>query len=92
MITFEEAKTIGLKACIAKLGREFVKSNKGRASAGYGKRKNAVFCFVGVDPEPSDKSQGLLLDHVKFPYRASCTVSLIDGMVEFVEHVVPEKK
>lgn len=89
MMTFEEAKNVGIKACISKLGKEFVKSNKGNASAGYGKRKNSVFCFVGVDPDGNKKSEGLLLDSVPFPYRASCEVSLKDGEITWVEHVTP---
>lgn len=93
MFTVIEAKEIGIKACIEKLGKEFVKENAGRGSAGYGKHDNSVFCFIGVDPDSTTRSEGrILLDSVPFPYRASCNVSLVDGSVEFVEHVVPEKE
>lgn len=90
MITVEEAKNIGIQACIKKLGAKFVKDNAGNSSAGYGKRKESVYCFVGVDDSATDKSQGLLLDSVKFPYRVSCEVSLIDGAITFLECIVPQ--
>ena len=92
MLTVIEAKDIGLKACVKELGKDFVKENAGKGSAGYGKHDNHVFCFVGVDPESVTRSEGLLLDSVPFPYRASCNVSLVDGSVEFVEIVMPEKE
>lgn len=91
MITVEEAKNIGIQACIKKLGKTFVKENAGNSSAGYGKRKNSVYCFVGVDNEKRDMSGGLLLDSVKFPYRASCDVSLENGEITFIECVAPKK-
>ena len=89
MLTIIEAKDIGLKACIKKLGKDFVKENAGRGSAGYGKHDNSVFCFVGVDPDSVTRSEGLLLDSVPFPYRASCNVSLVDGAITWIEHVTP---
>jgi hypothetical protein len=92
MLTVIEAKEIGINACIEKLGKEFVKENSGRASSGYGKHDDMVFCFVGVDPELIADSEVLSLDRVPFPYRASCNVSLMGGSVEFVEIVIPEKE
>ena len=90
MITVEEAKKIGIQACIKKLGKEFVKENAGHSSAGYGKRQDSVFCFVGVDNERNNHSRGLILDSIKFPYRVSCEVSLIDGSISFLECIVPQ--
>ena len=90
MITFEEAKKIGIDACVEKIGNTLVETNKERATFGCGQHGEAVFCFVGVDTENRDLSQGLLLDSTsKFPYMASCNVSLIDGTVEFLDCVVP---
>ena len=94
MLNVEAAKKIGIRACIDKLGREFVLAHRESAASAYGECDEGVFCFVGVDD--GDISQNtdrrLVLDsHSEFPYRASCNVSLEDGTPTFLECVVPKQ-
>ena len=92
MLNIETAKKIGFTACIDKLGRPFVLAHKDSATSAYGKTDSGVFCFVGVDDKDDSLNQEgvLILDNQsKFPYRASCNVSLTDGIPSFVECVLP---
>ena len=93
MITFEDARKIGIKTCIEALGVDFVKKHADTASSafGYGEDEQTVFCFVGVDDEPQRPYDGVLILTSKdsFPYRASCNVSMYDGTTKFIERVTP---
>lgn len=92
MLNVEMARKIGINACIDKLGREFVLAHKDRATSAFGESENGVFCFVGVDDGAASTSCDniLVLDsHSAFPYRASCNVSLSDGVLNFIECVIP---
>ena len=95
MLTREDARKIGINACIDKIGREFVRKYKDSAVYGYGdgETENSMFCYVGVDdkpwvdPYPDDV---IVLDSTsKFPYLVSCNVCLEDGTVKFKECVLP---
>ena len=50
MLSFEEAKKIGIDACIKKLGISFVKqySDSFCTAYGWGEKDNTVLCFAGV--------------------------------------------
>ncbi|MBR6230244.1 MAG: hypothetical protein IKQ97_10945 [Eubacterium sp.] len=92
MITYETARKIGVDACIDKLGRDFVLKHRDTSSSAYGDRGDHAYCFVGVSDVPDEAmDDGLILtsDH-KFPYVARCTVSYLDGQVNFLECVLPE--
>lgn len=92
MLTFEEAKKIGLNACIDKLGRDFVMAHRDNGCHGCGENDGSVYCIVEVDDKPYVSPYGgkLVLDSVsKFPYYASCNVSLEDGSITFLEFVLP---
>lgn len=92
MLNIEKARKIGINACIDKLGRDFVLANKEFATSAYGESEDGIFCFVGVDDGCSSKNsdQVLFLDcQSQFPYRASCNVSLLDGIPHFLECVCP---
>ena len=92
MLCFEEARKIGLNACIDKIGRDFVRKYAESTTTAYGEVDGNAFCFVGVDnqPLPSFDGKTLVLDsRSKFPYRASCNVSLQDGDMQFLDCVVP---
>lgn len=92
MLSINEAKRIGINACIDKLGRDFVLAHKDSATSAYGESDDGVFCFVGVDDRCAFQNQEgvLILDsQSEFPYRASCNVNLADGTPVFIEYVVP---
>lgn len=96
MLTFEEAKKIGTKACIDKLGYEFVKKHNETSCTAYGDEIDHAFCFVGVSTDPVSPWTGgtLVLDDspdAKFPYSASCNVTYSDGKITFLKCVVPKK-
>lgn len=92
MLNVEAARKIGIKACIDKLGRDFVVAHKEFATSAYGESEEGVYCFVGVDnrSRTGNGNRKLILDsHSEFPYRVSCNVSLLDGTPIFIECVLP---
>ena len=92
MLTFENARKIGLNACIDKIGRNFVMANKDAIAVAYGDSEEGVFCFVGVDTAYVSRNcaDTLVLDSTsKFQYRVSCNVRLADGVTDFIECIAP---
>ena len=94
MMTYEDARKIGINACVDKLGREFVKQYRDSACSAYGDIEDHAYCFVGVSDSQERKWDGedIILDGnpgSEFPYRASCNVWYVDGKVEFIECVLP---
>ncbi len=93
MLSVNEARKIGINACIDKLGRDFVRKYKDSCVYAYGESEDGVYCFVGVNDNPDcydNDTDVLILDSTsKFPYRVSCNVRLTDGAVTFIECVLP---
>ena len=94
MLTVKEAARIGINACIDKIGRDFVLANRGNGTSGYGENEeeHCVYCYVGVDDKPYvSKHPGILVldSESKFPYHASCNVSLMDGTTTFIDYALP---
>ncbi len=94
MLSFEEAKKIGIDACIKKLGISFVKqySDSFCTAYGWGEKDNTVFCFAGVDDNPeeiTDTKELLLTGNHNFPYRVSCNVNIINNSITYIECIVP---
>ena len=93
MISFDEAKKIGITTCINTLGVDFVKRFAATSSSAYGYNEDmeSIFCFVGVDdtPQPEFDGETLTLTSENFPYRVSCDVSLRDGNTVLLECVTP---
>lgn len=93
MLNVEAARKIGIKACIDKLGRDFVMAHRDCATTAYGESEEGVYCFVGVDDQHWDDNGALILDsHSEFPYRVSCNVNLFDGTPNFIECIVPTQR
>lgn len=94
MLTFEEAKKIGIKACVDKLGYNFVKKYEDTACSAYGDEGDHASCFVGVSTEADTPWIGgpLILDdspNSKFQYSASCNVAYENGAITFLECILP---
>lgn len=92
MLTFEEAKKIGINACIDKLGRDFVRENRDNGVSSYGEDEGLVYCYIGLDDKPfvSKYPGQLVLDsESKFPYYAECYVDPKDGTVTFLDFALP---
>ena len=92
MLTFEEAKKIGINACIDKLGRDFVREHRDNGVSCYGEEDGIVSCYVGIDDKPCiiDTSGPIVLDHEShFPYYANCYVNRTDGKITFGDSVLP---
>ena len=91
MLTVSEAKNIGIKACIEKIGYDFCKKHADNSTSGYSEEDGYVNCFVGVDDSPAKSYDISTIDSLvltsgtKWPYAARCNVSLSDGNVEFFE-------
>lgn len=89
MISVEEAKRIGINACIDKIGRELCREYADNGVSGYGRRDNRIECFVGlndehVEPIDIDNVTELVLsDQRDWKYLAECSVDLKDGAVKF---------
>ena len=96
MLTIEEAKKIGIRACVEKIGYEFCKAHPDHGVSAYGEeREGYINCFVGVSDEPApacdiSEVDELILTHENdWPYYASCDVSLQDGNIIFLECRIP---
>lgn len=94
MLTFEEAKKIGINACIEKLGGSFVKQHVDSfcSAYGWGEEEHTVFCFAGVDDNPkqiTNPDELLLTNNNSFPYRVSCNVNILNSSISYIECVVP---
>lgn len=94
MLTYAQAKKIGVNACLDKLGRDFVKRYEDTSCVGYGEEEAYAFCYVGVDdrPDPVEESTDIILDggkETKFPYLVSCNVWYEDGRIDFLDCVLP---
>ena len=94
MLTFDEAKVIGIKACVNKLGYSFVRKHEDLACTAYGDEEDHAFCFVGVGTEASSPrvDGSIVFDDSpdrKFPFSASCNVAYADGAVTFLDCFLP---
>ena len=93
MLTYEDAKKIGVNACIDRLGRDFVTKHRDNASSAFGDRIDHAYCFVGVSDQPEEPmTDGLWLtsENDKFPYVARCNVAYDTGAITFLECVLPQ--
>ena len=93
MLTFEQAKKIGVDACIEKLGRDFVNQFKDTSCDAYADMKDYAYCFVGVDNRENRYGEGVpaLTSTNKFPYVARCNVRYSDGDISFFDCVLPSQ-
>lgn len=86
MLTALEARKIGIKACIDKIGFEFCMQHKDTSTTAYGENEGIMYCFVGVNDKPDNPNSRLILSDVKgFPYCASCNVNMSNGKIDFLE-------
>ena len=96
MLTFEEAKKIGIRACADKIGYEFCKAHNDNSTSVYGVVEGKMECFVGVSDEPSPECDINKVDHLiltsgkEWPYFAQCDVDMSTGEIEFGECRIPE--
>ena len=96
MLTFEEAKRIGIKACVDKLGYDFVKKYEETSCSAYGDAGDHASCFVGVSICPDIPWTGgpLVIDdspESKFPFSAHCDVAYANGEITFLECRLPKQ-
>ena len=95
MLTPEQARKIGLNACVEKIGKEFVHDNEDKVTSAYGNHEGFVYCFVAVSKDlkkcfESSNPVPLRLTSDSPPiYRASCDVAIKDGEITFIETVLP---
>lgn len=91
MLTTEEAKRIGVRACMEKIGVDLCKKHADNAVSAYGEEDDIVNCFVGVNDTPapdydiSKVTRLVLTSGKKWKYSASCNVDKASGNVVFVE-------
>ena len=92
MLSYEDARKIGVNACVDKLGREFVKQHKDTFCAADEDRGDHIRCFVDVSDKPLPDMNGelVLTSNNGFPYTARCTVDYLDGSVRFLNCVLPQ--
>lgn len=94
MLSFEEAKKIGIDACVKKLGISFVKQHADSfcSAYGWGEEENTVFCFAGIDDKPqkmSNPDELILTSNNDFPYRVSCNVNTLNSSITYLECIIP---
>lgn len=96
MLTALEAKKIGIRACIEKLGYEFCKKYADNSTSAWGEEVEGIMnCFVGVSTEPAPVCDITKVDKLiltsgrKWPYAVSCNVNMNTGEIEFIEIRLP---
>ena len=95
MLTFEDAKKIGIDACAEKIGRSFIREYADTSSTGYGDAEDHAFCYIGVDNRKRNihHDEEIVLDDSndsKWPFIAKCNVWYNDGRIEFFDCKLPE--
>lgn len=88
MLTEIDARKIGIKACMDKIGYDFCIQNQDKAATAYGKDGINMFCFVGIDNNPNQTldADTLTLSSIKgFSYSASCNVNMENGDIEYLD-------
>lgn len=96
MLTFEEAKKIGIRACVDKIGYEFCRAHNDNSTSAYGEIDGKMECFVGVSDEPAHEYDIEKIEHLiltsknDWPYFAYCDVDMSTGEIEYGECRIPE--
>ena len=91
MLTTTEAKIIGIRACMEKIGMDLGKKHADNSTSAYSVEGNIVNCFVGVNDTPapdydiSKVTKLVLTSNEKWKYSARCHVDKNSGTVVFVE-------
>ncbi len=91
MLTTDEARKIGIRACIEKIGVDLCKKHADNSTSAYSDEGNIVNCFVGVDDTPapdydiSKVTRLVLTSREKWKYAARCHVDKVSGTIVFVE-------
>lgn len=91
-LTEQEARKIGLDACIDKLGYEFCKKYQDNAVSSWGMGEYGMNCFVGVNVtplKPTTEELAILTDKKDWEYYAHCVVDMEDGSVQYNQCVLP---
>ncbi|MBP3568140.1 MAG: hypothetical protein J6K04_03140 [Lachnospiraceae bacterium] len=97
MLTEDDARKIGLRACVEKIGLEFCKKHKDTAICAHGVIEEVMQCYYGIDDQPAPdyanlKPEELCLNSAKYaPYFARCEVSMKDGTITFLEFCIPKE-
>ena len=82
MLSYNDARQIGMQCCVDMLGRDFVKKYISTSSSAYGEDDGIVYCFLGISTEPDVLSEDMVLSSRNdFPYRASCSVNMETGEI-----------
>ena len=92
MLSTDEARRIGIRACIDKIGYEFCKLHADNSTSAYGENDGVMNCFVGISDKPAPVYDISKVDELigeEWPYSASCNVKMSDGTIEFLECRIP---
>ena len=83
MLTFEQARDIGFRACINKIGFDLCNKYKDTIAYACGKtiENGLLYCFVGVSNKKVDEKY--LLSEKKYPYSSSCYVNVETRDIQF---------
>ncbi len=96
MLSVNEAKKIGNRACIDKLGRDFCVLHRDNAVFSWDEDADMVRCFLGVSDQPiGDLSAwNPMLDgesNSGWPYYVICNVDMKSEQVSFPEYRTPSE-
>lgn len=99
MLTFEEAKKIGINVCIDAIGYDFCMQHKDNATSAYGVENERMRCYVGVDDRPENLPDLWSLEsfaltsneNCQFKYSACCDVNMLDGHYNILMCNKPEQ-
>ena len=95
MLSALEAKRIGLRACIQKIGPEFVKKYADNAVSSWGESDGIMNYFVGVNdivrpvPDLETVESLFISSGNNWPYFAFCDVDMRSGVSTITECRIP---
>lgn len=88
MLTKEEARKKGIRACMEKIGWGFCLANEENSATAYGGSGEVIFCFVGINNNSRkgrNRDKIISSCYIGFPYYAGCFVNINDGSINFCE-------
>lgn len=83
MLTFDEARERGFRACVDRIGYEFCMRNKENIAYAHGTKveNGSLYCWVGVGDVMNEENK--TGKERKYSISASCNVDISNGKVIF---------
>ena len=90
MLNTFEAKKLGIKACINKIGYDFCNKYADNSTSSWGEKDDKIVsCFVGINTDVSKEEKFLLTHEKNWDYFVHCDVNKETGEINFLDFKIP---